>query len=200
MLTLITGPMKAEKTGELNRLIKRATIANKNIKIFYPASDTRAEDYSITSRNGTKSKAVKIHSPEEILLHVEESDDIIFIDELQLWNLSIESVIRSLIKQEKQVICSGLDLDFKEEPFEITARIMCLADNVVKLTSICEICGSDYGRRTTRFIDNEPASFESPLFLVDGMNENVEYKTLCVSCYNELYKVKGNESRRMLVL
>ncbi len=188
MLKLITGPMKAEKTGELIRLIKRAVIGNKKVVVFTPGIDLRVPEELIKSRNGLKIKALKIDNSGLIPNYITEETDMVFIDELSLWDEGIVDEICRMADSGKEVVCSGLDLNYMSAPFEIVAKIAALADEVVKLTSVCEHCGSDNGRRTARFINGRPAAFNSPEILVDGTKDNVIYKTFCNECYRKISK------------
>ncbi len=183
---LITGPMSCGKTEELLRRLKRAVIANKKIKVFSPTIDTRVLSDCIQSRNGTCRKAIKVESSDEILKHIELQDEIVAIDELQFFDNGIVEIIQTLIKAGKKVIGTGLDLDFKEEPFGPMPLLLCHADKVDKLTAICLKCGSEYGTRTQRLIDGQPADKNSPLIMVGG---DETYEARCKGCY----EINNNE-------
>ena len=177
---LITGPMSCGKTEELLRRIKRAIIANKRIKVFSPSVDTRVLADSIQSRNGTCSKAIKVKTSLEIMDYIEESDEIIAIDELQFFDKNILKVVRNLMSLGKKVMGTGLELDFKEEPFGSMPQLLCHADKIDKLTAICMKCGSEYAVRTQRLIDGEPADITSPLIMIGG---DETYEARCRNCY-----------------
>ena len=186
MLKLLVGPMKAEKTGELIRLVKRASIGNKNIVVLSPQIDERTVGEVVESRNGSKVKAFRVKSSNLIESFLNAPVDIVFIDEIHLWD---EGVVREICKLTDlgiDVVCSGLDMNYMSAPFEIVSRLLALADEVEKLTSVCEECGSDKGRRTARYINGKPASFNSPEILVDGTNTSVVYKTFCNRCYRKI--------------
>lgn len=183
---LITGPMSCGKTEELLRRLTRARIANKKVKIFSPAIDTRAPDNCIESRNGSFESAIKINSASEILNYIEEDDDVIAIDELQFFDDDLIEVVLKLINSEKKVIGTGLDLDFKEEPFGPMGELFCYADKVDKLTAICMKCGSEFGNRTQRLINGKPADRNSPLIMVGG---DEKYEARCFECY----EINGRE-------
>ncbi|MDD3150233.1 MAG: thymidine kinase [Candidatus Gastranaerophilales bacterium] len=177
---MITGPMSCGKTEELLRRLKRAAIAGKKIKVFSPSLDTRILGNVIKSRNGTCQDAIKVNNSYEILSHIKDTDQIIAIDELQFFDKNIVLVIKKLIKNNKKVIGTGLDLDFKEEPFGSMPELLVYADKVDKLTAICMKCGSEYGVRTQRLIDGEPADKSSPLIMIGG---DETYEARCLNCY-----------------
>ncbi len=177
---LITGPMGSGKTEELIRRLKRAEIANKKVKVFFPAMDTRPAGAKIESRNGAHRNAVKIYKADEIMSFVKEKDQVIGIDELQFFDINIIDVIQQLIALNKKIIGSGLDLDFKSEPFGCIPQIYCYADKIDKQTAICMKCGSEYGNRTQRLINGEPADKNSPLIMIGG---DESYEARCIDCY-----------------
>lgn len=186
MLKLIVGPMKAEKTGELIRLAKRAAIGNKNVVVLSPQIDSRTAGESIESRNGSKVTAFRVYSSKLITSFISKNTDIVFIDEVHMWDEDIVREVCRLIDSKIDVVCAGLDMNYMSAPFDVVARLLALADEVEKLTSVCEKCGSDEGRRTARYINGKPASFNSPEIIVDGSNTSVIYKTFCNKCYREL--------------
>lgn len=193
---LITGPMSCGKTEELLRRLTRARIANKKVKIFSPSIDTRAEGDCIESRNGSYENAIKIDNALEILNYVTEEDDVIAIDELQFFDRNIIDVVLQLIQSGKKIIGTGLDLDFKEEPFGCMGELLCYADKVDKLTAICMQCGSEFGIRTQRMVYGKPADRESPLIMVGG---DEKYEARCFECYKINEKKTNNEKKLVKV-
>lgn len=200
MLKVIVGPMKAEKTGEIIRLIKRALIGKKEIIVLSPEIDSRTPGEILESRNGMKVNAHRLSSSVEIKQYITKNLDIVFIDEVHLWDEALVEEVCKIADADIDVICSGLDLNYMSAPFENTARLLALADEVEKLTSVCESCGCDDGRRTARYIDGKPSSYDSPLIIVDGQDGNVVYKTFCNKCYKKMgmfgiggYPTKGIE-------
>ncbi|MDD3012097.1 MAG: thymidine kinase [Candidatus Gastranaerophilales bacterium] len=177
---LITGPMSCGKTEELLRRLNRAKIAGKKIKVFSPVIDTRAFNNHIESRNGTIHSAIKVKNSSEIFNFIDNDDEVIGIDELQFFDENITTIISDIIKMGKKVIGTGLELDFKSEPFGAMPILFCYADKIDKLTAICMKCGSEYGSRTQRIIDGEPAHRSSPLIMVGG---DERYEARCLNCY-----------------
>ena len=177
---IITGPMSCGKTEELLRRIRRLTIAKKKVKVVSPEIDTRAKGDYIESRNGLWLDAYKVKNAIDILDIIEEDDDIIAIDELQFFDEGIVDVVRQLVSMDKKIIATGLDLDFKAEPFGHMDKLLCFADKVDKLTAICMKCGNEYATRTQRLIDGKPADKSSPLIMI-GADET--YEARCIHCY-----------------
>jgi len=177
---LITGPMSCGKTEELLRRLNRAKIAGKKIKVFSPSIDTRAFKNHIESRNGTIHSAIKVENSSDIFNFIDKTDEVIGIDELQFFDENIINVISDLVKMGKKVIGTGLELDFKSEPFGAMPVLFCYADKIDKLTAICMKCGSEYGSRTQRIINGEPAQRTSPIIMVGG---DERYEARCLNCY-----------------
>ena len=177
---LITGPMSCGKTEELLRRIRRCEIAKKNLKVFSPSIDTREHGDYIKSRNGLTANAIKIEHSIDILKHVKPYDEVIAIDELQFFDKDITNVITILMNEGKAVIGSGLELDFKSEPFGQMPELMCIATKVDKLHAICMKCRCEEATRTQRLINGEPADKSSPLIMIGG---DEAYEARCIKCY-----------------
>jgi len=177
---LITGPMSCGKTEELLRRIRRAIIAKKKVKVISPDVDTRAKGDYIESRNGLWLDAIKVKHSIQIMSVVKPNDDVIAIDELQFFDENIVKVITKLMNDGKKVIGTGLELDFKAEPFGSMPALMCIATKVDKLYAVCMKCGSENATRTQRLIDGKPADKNSPLIMIGG---DETYEARCVKCY-----------------
>ena len=154
---LITGPMSCGKTEELLRRIKRCIIAKKKVIVFSPDVDTRSGGDYIESRNGLWLDAVKIKHSIQILSLVKDAQ-VVAIDELQFFDANIIPVITQLMNEGKKVIGTGLELDFKAEPFGYMPQLMCIATKVDKLHAVCMKCGCEHATRTQRLIDGKPAA------------------------------------------
>jgi thymidine kinase len=186
--------MSCGKTEELLRRLRRAKIANKNVKIFSPAIDTRSKRNHIESRNGLTQLAIVVKDTEELLSYVDfENDEVIGIDELQFFDDAILDAVKKLINSNIKVIASGLDLDFKGDPFGVMPVALSLADRVDKLTAICMKCGSEYAVRTQRLIDGKPADKNSPLIMVGGDDT---YEARCLRCYELPDKELNNVEKK----
>lgn len=189
---LITGPMSCGKTEELLRRIRRAIIAKKKVKVISPDIDTRSHGDYIESRNGLWLDAIKVKHSYQILSVVKDDDEIIAIDELQFFDEHIVKVITTLINDGKKVVGTGLDLDFKGEPFGYMPELLCIATKVDKLTAVCMKCGCENATRTQRLVDGKPVDKNSPLIMIGG---DETYEARCVKCY-ELPDIKSEKRKR----
>ena len=111
---------------------------------------------------------------------VKPEDEVVAIDELQFFDSNITKVIAKLMEDGKKVIGTGLELDFKAEPFGQMPQLMCLATTVDKLHAVCMKCGCDHATRTQRLIDGKPADKNSPLIMIGG---DETYEARCIKCY-----------------
>lgn len=171
-INVFTGPMKCGKTQKMLNELERQAIIGKDIKIFKPAIDKRFGNNTIQTRSGKKIDAININSIDEIQNY---NADIYFIDEFQFLDGNVNT-IEKMAENGKKFYISGLNLTAEKKPFGKMGDLMCLADNVQMMTSICEIC------------KNENAIFS---FFKGNKDNDVyigdsEYIPVCRECYNKL--------------
>lgn len=184
-IEFITGSMFSGKSEELIRRIKRARYAKQRVQVFKPAIDKRYSEVAVVSHNGNQAEAEAVHSPEEILQKVDEATNVVAIDEIQFFPEEIVEVCEQLANSGKRVICAGLDLDFRGEPFGPSPLLLAKAEFVTKLQAICIKCGNP-ATKTQRLIDGKPANYHDPIIQV-GAAES--YEARCRHCH----EVPGKE-------
>ncbi|MGB9779607.1 thymidine kinase [Caldanaerobacter sp.] len=178
-IEVIVGPMFSGKSEELIRRIRRAQIAKQKVQVFKPAIDDRYSIDKVVSHNGSSISAISVADSSEILKLLEEDTQVVAIDEIQFFDQSLVDVVREIADMGKRVICAGLDMDFRGEPFGPTPYIMAIAESVDKLTAICVKCGNP-ATRTQRLINGKPAKYDDPIILV-GAHET--YEARCRKCH-----------------
>lgn len=178
-LIVITGSMFSGKTEELIRRVRRAVYARRSVQVFKHSLETRSDLAEIRSHNGIPHEAVAVSSSEELLERVEETTDVVAVEEAQFFDDGIADVCRQLADGGRVVIVAGLDMDFRGEPFGPMPRLLAEADEVVKLRAICAHCGRD-ASRSQRLIDGRPAPASAPTILV-GARES--YEARCRHCH-----------------
>ena len=178
-IEVITGPMFAGKTEELIRRIKRLEYAKQNIVVFKPAIDNRYADNEVVSHNNSRTKSVSISNASQILKHIKEETEVIAIDEIQFLGHEAVDICEYLADNGIRVIVSGLDRDFRGEPFSFMPELLALAEDVTKLTAICVKCHTP-ATRTQRIIDGKPARFDDPIILVGAKDS---YEARCRDCH-----------------
>ena len=171
--------MFSGKTEELIRRVRRALYAHRNAQVFKHTIDTRSENTEIRSHNGVPHTALAVSTSEELLRKVEETTDVVAIEEAQFFDEGIVEVCRRLADEGYEVIAAGLDMDFKGEPFGPMPRLLAEADEVTKLRAICARCGRE-ASRSQRLIDGRPAPVSAPTILI-GAEES--YEARCRHCH-----------------
>ncbi|WP_435620199.1 thymidine kinase [Thermoanaerobacterium thermosulfurigenes] len=178
-IEVVTGPMFSGKSEELIRRIKRAKIAKQKVQVFKPAIDDRYSIDKVVSHNGDNMHAIAIVKASDILTYAEEDTDVFAIDEVQFFDSEIVDIVKEIADSGKRVICAGLDMDFRGEPFGPTPELMAIAEFVDKLTAICMKCGNP-ATRTQRLINGRPANYDDPIIMV-GAKES--YEARCRKCH-----------------
>lgn len=172
---VITGPMFAGKSEELIRRIRTLSFANKKIVSFKPLIDDRYDKVAIASHDGEKITAYPIKEAHEIYDYVDDTIDVVAIDEVQFFGDDVIKICEDLADKGIRVIVAGLDTDFRGEPFGPVPELLARAEFVTKLSAACTICGCA-ATRTQRLIDNKPANYNDPIILV-GAKES--YQARC---------------------
>ena len=183
-IEVITGCMFAGKTEELIRRINVLQFAKKKIVVFKPSIDDRYSIDKVVSHAGTSVESYAIKQAKEMLDLVGDAD-VIAIDEVQFFDDEVVNICNYFADQGKRVMCAGLDMDFRGEPFSIMPRLVTQAEFVTKLTAVCTVCGAP-ATRTQRIVNGQPANFDDPIILV-GASE--AYEARCRHCH----KVPGKK-------
>lgn len=178
-IEIVVGPMYSGKSEELIRRIKRAKIAKQKVQVFKPIIDDRYSKSDVVSHNGDKAEAICVASSAEILSLVDADTDVIAIDEIQFFDMEIVDVCKKLADKNKRVVCAGLDMDFRGEPFGPVPKLLAMAEFVDKIQAICVVCGNP-ATRTQRLINGKPANYTDPIVLV-GAHE--AYEARCRKCH-----------------
>ncbi|WP_297550682.1 thymidine kinase [Thermococcus sp.] len=171
-LEVITGPMFAGKTSELIKRIERQAYAKRKVALFKPSIDNRYSTSDVVAHNGLRYKAYVVPTDENgvrmiVDLTSREGFEVIGVDEVQFFPMEIVGALNELADKGVYVIASGLNLDFKAEPFPVMKELLVRADNIVYLTAVCTVCGRP-ATRSQRLIDGKPAPRDSPVIMVGG--------------------------------
>jgi thymidine kinase len=178
-IELICGSMYCGKTEELIRRVRRAEIAKQQVQVFKPIIDTRYSPEAVSSHGGGRVSAVRATGAEEIWRLTEEATSVVAVDEIQFFDDAVVEVCQALANSGKRVIASGLDMDFRGEPFGVMPRLLALAESVEKLTAICMVCGAP-ATRSQRLINGAPAEWNDPVILVGAQEA---YEPRCRACH-----------------
>ena len=169
-LTIVTGPMFSGKTEELLRRLNRAKWARaagaaNGALVLKPAIDDRYGSGVIATKklvNGESvitdsHPAIDVETEEDAARALEEAGEIklLVVDEGQflLWlDKFVARLLKERAENELNIVISGLDQDANRRPFGPMPELLAMADNVVKLTAICFLCGEKAG--LTKRMDN----------------------------------------------
>lgn len=187
MLTVITGPMFSGKSIEMIRQVNRHKIAGKRVIVFKYSADNRYSQTEASSYDGLSTWAVPASTCEEISSRVELEHEVVAIDEIQFFDDPTVDLIQDYIRQGKEVVVTGLNLDFRAKPFQLRggsrtmADLLVHADSIFSLHAICtykngHICGAP-ATRTQRLRDGQPVAEDDPVVQI-GSSESYEARCL----------------------
>lgn len=171
-IEVICGPMFCGKTEELIRRLRRAVIAKNKVQVFKPIIDNRYVVERVHSHGGIEIDALPIDRITDLYKYLDPKTTVIGIDEAQFFDDSIVKIVDDLSGNGIRVILTGLDMDFRGEPFGVMPTLIAKAEKVDKLTAICMVCGRS-ATRTQRIVNGQPAYADDPIVIV-GADEMYE--------------------------
>ncbi len=172
-IEVICGSMFSGKTEELIRRLRRARIAQQNVRIFKPAIDRRYDDADIVSHSDQRIPSRVVARAEEILDHCPTAVQVVGIDEAQFFEPTLVEVCRRMAKRGVRVIVAGLEQDYRAEPFETIRALLVEAEYITKSLAICVICGNPAVR-------NQRLSKRGGQIVVGGSDS---YEARCRRCF-----------------
>jgi thymidine kinase len=140
-IEVVCGSMFSGKTEELIRRLKRAKIANKNIKAFKPKIDNRYHETEIMSHDENSVHSIPVSHSSEILKAIDSTTEVVAIDEAQFFDTQLPDVCNEIALKGIRVIIAGLDMDYLGNPFGPMPQLLAIAEYVTKLHAICMVCG-----------------------------------------------------------
>jgi thymidine kinase len=183
--------MFSGKTEELIRRVRRAMHARRRVQVFKSALETRCGTTLISTHDGTQFAAEPVRNSAELQQKLLPDTEVLGIEEVQFFDDAVLPLMEKLADRGVAVVAAGLDQDFRGEPFSFMSRLLCTADQVVKLHAICKVCGGD-ASRTQRLIDGRPAAWDDPVILV-GASES--YEARCRHCHEVRGKPNADKRR-----
>jgi thymidine kinase len=166
--------MFSGKSSELIRRLTRYQYAKKHVEVFKPCVDNRYSVDHLCTHTDQRLQAIPIPGTE--MPNISESMDVIGIDEVQFFDKDIVGCCLGWAKYGIHVIVAGLDLDYHGEPFDVVAKLMPYADEVVKLSAVCMVCGKS-ASRTQRI------SASTDRIAIGGMES---YEARCIHCFGKV--------------
>jgi len=177
MFTLILGPMKSGKSLELIAQVAPYEHTDKEVLYVQPEANTR--DKGVQSRLGVNATALTVKSLSEI----NKPFDVIGIDEIHMFDEDDAKVIDRWLRDDKNVIASGLDLDYRRKMLPIIIRLLEInPDKLIRKNAVCEICRTEVNAQFTQMLDDgEPVLGGRPIITID--DGKVEYQARCRDCF-----------------
>lgn len=195
-IQLFCGSMYSSKTKNLLERAEILELRKVPYVIFYPSSCSNGEKESVYSRANIRKSAIALQEIIDIYQHIKIGTKAILIDELQFIGKT-ENDVNDLInfikyceKNKIDLYFSGLDLDFKGEPFIITQSIMPFCDQIHKLKAVCMHCLNEEAKYSLRTKDGKPCSFTEEV-LIERHNVEYSYIPVCPDCFHLAYNNLG---------
>jgi thymidine kinase len=177
-IEVVCGPMFCGKSEELIRRLRRASIARLAVVCVKPAIDDRHSAHDVVSHAGARLAARAIADPRE-LLELRGEADVVGVDEAQFFDARLVGVCEDLASSGLNVICAGLDRDYRGLPFGPMPELLAIADKITKLQAVCVVCGGD-ATLSQRLVDGAPAPFDDATVVVGGAER---YEARCRGCF-----------------
>ena len=138
-LHLILGCMFSGKTTELLRIAKRLNSIGQKVLLLNYHEDTRYSSTDVMTHDHDK---VSIESHFIKKLDISYSDySVVCINEAQFFEGLKDFCIKAL-NDNKILYISGLDGDFKQEPFGEILNLIPLCNTITRLHAFCKVCGN----------------------------------------------------------
>lgn len=182
--TLVVGPMYSGKTSELISFVEIYTLGRKPVKVFKPVLDDRYGKACIVSHTNAKVDAIAVSASREIPPLITGEEKAVFVDEVQFFDPGLSEVLLDLTRRGIDVFCSGLDLNFRGQPFETTMVLMAHADAIVKKKAVCHRCGEYAGTISHKTVKDDRE------IDVGGFEK---YIAACRACYRALNRNPAGE-------
>lgn len=180
-IELVCGSMYSGKTEYLIRQMQRYYWAGWNIRVFRASAlpiQAPARQRALTSHDGSQIEATYINKSSQILPLLPASTNAVAIDEVQFLDWGIADVCQILADRGVRMIASGLDMNFRGEPFGPIPLLISIADQVRKMKAICEVCGHS-GSRSQRLMHGRLAPYDDPVILLGAQF----YQPRCRHCH-----------------
>ena len=181
--------MNSGKTIDLIRTAYNYEENNAKVLILKPKVDVKG-DNKITSRIGLERKVDFLIPYDTNILDILKGklDDVkcILVDEAQFLSKEQIDGLNLISKaMDIPVLCYGLRVNFKNELFNGSKRLMEVADELEPLFTLCEC--TEIARFVGRKVNDE-YKLDGEEIIIDGTKSNVTYVPLCGKCYLEKVK------------
>src|SRR6266480_5949277 len=140
-IEVIAGSMFSGKSEELIRRLRRAKIARQKVQVFKPEIDKRFSQDHIVSHSEMRHESANVRTAADVLAAVDPVTEVVGIDEAQIFDHELVSVVNELAGRGVRVIVAGLDQDYTGKPWEPMPQLLAVAEFITKTHAICVKCG-----------------------------------------------------------
>lgn len=136
------GQMSASKSAQLLMTAHNYESTGKRVMVFTPAIDDRYGNSIVKSRVGISRDAIPIHNDTDIYtLVAKNKPDCVLIDEIQFVSAKHINELAEIVDWLNiPVICYGLLKDFRNQLFKGSQVLLCLADEIKEIKTVCAYC------------------------------------------------------------
>lgn len=139
-INLIIGCMFSGKTSELLTRYTKYTIAGKRCIIIKHSIDDRYDDSCVVTHDGKRMNAVACST---LLTYdkLVKDYDVICIDEIQFFGDAVSTCEKWANEYGKIVEASGLNGDYKREPFQVISNLIPCCETIEFKRAVCKTTG-----------------------------------------------------------
>ncbi|MEX2104367.1 MAG: thymidine kinase [Bacilli bacterium] len=138
------GAMNASKSIQLLTVAHNYEQSGKGVMVFTPAIDDRFGVGRVASRVGISREAIPITNETDVFHILEETTikpDCVLVDEGQFLGAHhVAQLARIVDYLNIPVIVYGLLKDFKNQLFEGSQKLLCEADKIEEIKTVCVFC------------------------------------------------------------
>lgn len=126
------------------RRVRRAKLAGLDVEVVNHTFDSRHGTAEISSHAGlTIASKPATHVTELEQIVADRRLDLLAIDEAQFFGPDLLPAVVAFLNRGMNVAVAGLCVTYDARPFEPLPSLMAVAEEVVKLTAVCSMCGAE---------------------------------------------------------
>lgn len=144
-LKTIAGPMYAGKTSAILKKILWINHCNNKVLVLKPQIDNRYSNDHIATHDQLSFPCFPMRDWEHVLdNHNLKSYNYhtVFLDEVQFMDTTQTlDIVSQMLVDGVNVVAAGLNQDSRGKPFETTAMLLAISDEIELIRSSCTVCG-----------------------------------------------------------
>lgn len=154
-LIVVTGSMFAEKSTVTKSLVNKYSHSRTYGEYLWikPTTDDRAEGFSVTHNNEKIEAFTLSQDRPDLALEELKKYKLLAFDEVQFYSERILYVIQELLTDQPRIaIVNGIKLMANRSLFGVLHYLMAMADDIICLKAVCNVCGNiDSATRTKSY-------------------------------------------------